>query len=103
MIMHSPLLSLILFAVVLLGARKIFKAVTSFTQGLFKSMSPQRVRHVAFTVIGLSIMVMAAPLLIPFGGPFRLVVMLVYMLYAGCGLWQVFSLFYGRDDTNKTK
>ena len=60
-------------------------------------MPVQRVRRSAFIVVGMSIGIMAAPLLIPFGGPFRAIVAIVYMIYIGCGLWQVWAWFYGSD------
>lgn len=100
MLFSHPFISLLLFAIVAVGANKIYKAIVAAVSKTFKSASPRRVQHVAFTVVAASIMLMAAPLLIPFGGPVRGLVMLVYLAYVGCGLWQVWSWYYGRDNVS---
>ena len=97
MFLHSPTLSLILFGIVLIGAKKVFDMLVKVFGSPFKSVPVQRVRRSAFIVVGMSIGIMAAPLLIPFGGPFRAIVAIVYMIYIGCGLWQVWAWFYGSD------
>lgn len=95
MFLHSPTLSLILFAIVLIGAKKVFDALVKVFSSPFKQVPIARVRRSAFIIVGMSIGVMAAPLLIPFGGPMRLLVMVVYLIYVGSGLMQVWSWFSG--------
>jgi hypothetical protein len=95
MFLSHPTLSLILFAIVLVGAKKVFAVLVKMFS--FSHVPEATRRRAAFMVVGTSIALMAAPLIIPFGGPFRLLVALVYMLYIGCGLWQVWAWYYGKS------
>ncbi|MBN8662427.1 MAG: hypothetical protein BWY75_00316 [bacterium ADurb.Bin425] len=101
MILSSSIFSLALFLVVLIGAKKVFDALVKFFSSPFKSVPIQRVRRSAFIVVAISIGVMAAPLLIPFGGPARVVVFALYTIYLGCGFWQVWTWFQGSENTSK--
>ncbi|MDX1990481.1 MAG: hypothetical protein SFV17_27555 [Candidatus Obscuribacter sp.] len=97
MFLSHPTLSLMLFAIVLVGAKKVFAVLVKMFA--FSHASEAKRRRAAFMLVGTSIALMAAPLIIPFGGPFRLLVALLYMLYIGCGLWQVWAWYYGSDRT----
>ncbi|HNH74502.1 MAG TPA: hypothetical protein PKN86_08105 [Candidatus Obscuribacter sp.] len=101
MIASSAFLSLLLFGIVLIGAKKVFDALVKVFSSPFKQVPIARVRRSAFIIVGMSIGVMAAPLLIPFGGPMRLLVMVVYMIYVGSGLMQVWSWFSGSKPDGK--
>ena len=102
MIISHPFISLLLFAIVAIGAKAMHDSIVSLITKLFKSCSPKVVKHVAFTVVAASVMLMTVPLLIPFGGPVRAVVMVLYLVYAGSGLWQVWSFFYERGTRSRS-
>lgn len=91
MLATSSILSLALFAIVILGAVKVYKALINFFAKLFKKVAPEKIQRVTFIIVSISILIMAAPLLIPFGGPIRLIILSLYVLYCGCALWQIWA------------
>lgn len=99
MFISHPIISLILFAVVAFGASKVFRFISHHCNRLMPSIGERRVKHIAWTVVGRSLALMAAPLLIPFGGPVRTMIMLIYVVYVSVSLWSVYTGYFGRDNT----
>jgi len=94
------IIGMLFFAVIVLGARKVFLFAVHLISKLINHETA--VKHVAFVVIVLTIMAMAAPFIMPFSPVLRLAVWALYLLYAGLGLYQIYDWFpHKKDDAGK--
>ena len=60
MFISHPFISLILFAVVAFGASKVFRFISHHCNRLMPSIGERRVKHIAWTVVGTSLALMAS-------------------------------------------
>lgn len=97
----SGITSLVVLGIILLGARKVYLGAVHAFLKLFKKANVEHVERVAFITIGVTILIMVAPLLIPFGGPVRLIVLALYALYGIGGLVQVWHWFGPVEEEKK--
>jgi len=95
------IIGLLFFAIIVLGARKVWLFTVHLVSKLINHETA--VKHVAFVIIVLTIMAMAAPFIMPFSPALRLVVWALYLLYAGLGLWQVYDFLPFGKGNDKTK
>lgn len=89
----SGISSLLVLAIILLGAYKVYLAAVHTFLKLFKKANPEHVERFAFITIGVTILIMVVPLLIPFGGPMRMIVLALYAVYGIGGLVQIWHWF----------
>lgn len=83
------IVGLLFTAIIALGARKVWLTVVHVLSKMFKQEAA--IKKAAFCVIFATVMLMAAPLIMPFSPALRLVVWALYLLYAGLGLYQIYD------------
>jgi hypothetical protein len=83
------IVGLIFTGIVMLGARKVWLFVVHLLSKMFKHEAA--IRRTAFAIIAMTVMLMAAPFIMPFNPTLRMVVWGLYLLYAGLGLYQVYD------------
>ena len=96
--------STLLILIVALGARKVWKSLVWLLSRPFKHPSETRVAHIkraAFIVVAITVVAVPLPYNIPFNGAIRTGIWLLYLLYAGLGLFQIYDFFVGKPDPEK--
>jgi|JI61114C2RNA_FD_contig_31_3832767_length_1216_multi_4_in_0_out_0_2 hypothetical protein len=88
MLTFGPI-GLLFAAIIALGARKVWLFVVHLLSKMFHHEAG--IKKGAFIVIVVTVMLMAAPLIMPFSPALRMVVWALYLLYAGLGLYQVYD------------
>ncbi|MFA6211334.1 MAG: hypothetical protein WC714_18005 [Candidatus Obscuribacterales bacterium] len=83
------IVGLLFTAIIALGARKVWLSVVHVLSKMFKHEAG--IKKAAFCVIFATVMLMAAPFIMPFSPALRLVVWALYLLYAGLGLYQIYD------------
>ena len=83
------IVGLLFTLIIALGARKVWLSVVHVLSKMFKHEAG--IKKGAFCFIFATVMLMAAPLIMPFSPILRLVVWGLYLLYAGLGLYQIYD------------
>jgi len=97
------IVSLLLLAVIALGAFKVWRVIVNGLSKVVKNPSRQpAVRKVAFLFVALTVISMLTPFLLPFNSGIRIVIYAAYALYAVLGLSQIWDWVSGLLNRGKT-
>jgi hypothetical protein len=83
------IVGLLFTLIIALGARKVWLVVVHVLSKMFKNEAS--IKKAAFCVIFATVMLMAAPFIMPFSPALRMAVWALYLLYAGLGLYQIYD------------
>lgn len=90
------IVGLVCFAIIALGARKVWLFVEHLLSKLFSHEAA--IKRITWVVIALTVMLMAAPLLGWAHSPvLRMGITGLYLLYGGLGLLQIYDWFNGKS------
>lgn len=99
----SGIVSLVLLAVIALGAYKVWRLIVSGLNKVFKNPSRQpAIRKAAFLFVALTVVSMLTPFLLPFNSSIRVAIYAAYALYAVLGLSQIRDWVSGLLNRGKT-
>jgi|GEM_PF-4115950 len=101
MLIFSSAFSMLLLAVILLGAYKVWMGITHLLSKPFHQTEERHIKKVSFIVVAVSVLLMVSPFLIPTALGFREFVGVLYIIYGGTSVYQIYSWF-NKDKSAKT-
>ena len=107
MLIFGSTLSFLLLSVIVFGAYKCWMGVTHLLSKTFFHQTEERhVKKISGVIIGVTILLMVAPFLIPTVLGFKEFVGALYIVYGGTSLWQIYSWYdahFGKKNSQPTQ
>jgi len=101
MLIFSSGASLLLLSVILLGAYKVWMGITHLLSKPFHQTEERHIKKISFICVAVSVLLMVSPFLIPTALGFREFVGVLYIIYGGTAVYQIYSWF-NKDKSAKT-
>ena len=101
MVLFGSTFSLLLLGVILLGAYKVWMGITHLLSKPFHQTEERHIKKISFIVVAVSVLLMVAPFLIPTALGFKEFVGVLYIIYGGTSVYQIYSWF-NKDKSAKT-
>ncbi|MBS1993979.1 MAG: hypothetical protein JSS83_25885 [Cyanobacteria bacterium SZAS LIN-3] len=100
MLIFSSSFSLLLLGVILLGAYKVWMGITHLLSKPFHQAEERHIKKISFIVVAITVLMMVSPFLIPTALGFKEFVGVLYIIYGGTSVYQIYSWF-NRDSGDK--